>query len=59
MLNIGNIRFLFQNEDGYNINIYKTNFNYSIYLKISSLFLHNIQGVMIYSSKWRFNLDRL
>lgn len=51
MLNVENIRFLFQNEDGYNINIYKTNFNYSIYLKISSLFLHNIQGVMIYSFK--------
>lgn len=44
----------------YNINIYKTNFNYSIYLKISSLLLHNIQRYIriIYSSKWRFNLDR-
>lgn len=52
MLNVENIRFLFQNEDGYNINIYKTNFNYSIYLKISSLLLHNIriQDVMIYSN---------
>lgn len=53
MLNVGNIIVLFQNKDGYNINIYKTNFNYSIYLKISSLLLHNIriQDVMIYSNE--------